>query len=74
MDYIKDVFLGQIHADNSKALNIASHLLDSWKSISDVEVLRDYQVGQAMGHVSFSLEGMIQIRQHIFLIGDMYID
>ena len=44
MDYIKDVFLGQIHSDNSKALDTASHELDSWKAISDVEVLRDYQV------------------------------
>ena len=43
MDYIKDVFLGQIHADNGDTLNEASLLLDSWKAVTDMEVLRDYK-------------------------------
>ena len=42
MDYIKDVFLGQIHADNSDTLNEASLLLDSWKAVTDLEALRDH--------------------------------
>ena len=35
MDYIKDVFLGQIRVDNGDALNSASVSLDSWKAITD---------------------------------------
>ena len=42
MDYIKDVFLGQIRTDNSDALNEASLLLDSWKALTDIDVLRDH--------------------------------
>ena len=44
MDYIKDVFLGQIHADNGDALNSASLSLDSWKAITDSDVLRELGV------------------------------
>ena len=44
MDYIKDVFLGQIHADNGDALNSASLSLDSWKAITDSDILRDLNV------------------------------
>ena len=43
MDYIKDVFLGQIHVDISNSLNSASQSLDAWKSVSDSEVLRSYR-------------------------------
>ena len=43
MDYIKDVFLGQIHVDISNSLNSASQSLDAWKSVSDSEVLRGYR-------------------------------
>ena len=42
MDYIKDVFLGQIRTDNSDALNEASLLLDSWKALTDIDVLREH--------------------------------
>ncbi len=85
MDYIKDVFLGQvrrrieaepimcalkvgtklslaisfyihsfvifsfqIHADNSDTLNEASVLLDSWKAITDMEVLRDHRANRPL--------------------------
>ena len=41
MDYIKGVFLGQIRADNSDILNEASMNLDSWKSVTDLEMLKD---------------------------------
>merc|ERR1719351_647019 len=41
MDYIKDVFLGQIHVDISNSWNCASQSLDAWKSVTDTEVLRD---------------------------------
>jgi hypothetical protein len=39
MDYIKDVFLGQIHVDISNSLNSASQSLDAWKSVTDTDVL-----------------------------------
>ena len=38
------MFLGQIHVDNGNALNAASHSLDSWKAITDQDVLRELQV------------------------------
>ena len=41
MDYIKDVFIGQIRADNSDVLNEASIALDSWKVVTDVDSLRE---------------------------------
>jgi len=44
MDYIKDVFLGQIHVDISNSLNSASQSLDAWKSVTDTDVLRQLQV------------------------------
>ena len=44
MDYIKDVFLGQIHVDISNSLNSASQSLDAWKSVTDSEVLRNLKV------------------------------
>ena len=43
MDYIKDVFLGQIHVDISNSLNSASQSLDAWKSVSDSEILRGFR-------------------------------
>ncbi len=43
MNYIKDVFLGQINTDNSDTLHEAWKLLDSWKAETDMEVLRDYK-------------------------------
>lgn len=48
MDYIKDVFLGQIHADHGDTLNEASLLLDSWKAITDLEVLRDHKANKPL--------------------------
>ncbi len=53
MDYIKDVFLGQIHADNGDALNQASLSLDAWKAITDPDILRDLSVQKPLLHVSF---------------------
>lgn len=41
MDYIKDVFLGQVRTDNSDCLNEASQLLDCWKTVSDIDALKD---------------------------------
>ena len=43
MDYIKEVFLAQINVDNGNALNQASLNLDSWKSETDIDLLRTYK-------------------------------
>jgi hypothetical protein len=51
-DYIKDVFLGQIHVDNGYALNEAQMQLDSWKTIIDVEVLREHGMAKPLLMVS----------------------
>ena len=48
MDYIKDVFLGQIHADSGDTLNEAQLLLDSWKALTDIEILRDYRANKPL--------------------------
>jgi len=48
MDYIKDVFLGQIHVDISNSLNSASQSLDAWKSVTDSEVLRNLKVSRPL--------------------------
>ena len=59
MDYIKDVFLGQIHADNGDALNSASLSLDSWKAITDSDVLRDLSVQKPL------LQSSVDIKKSI---------
>ena len=59
MDYIKDVFLGQIHADNGNALNSASLSLDSWKAITDSDVLRDLKVNRPLLHSTVSVKQSI---------------
>ncbi len=42
------LFSFQIHADNSDTLNEASVLLDSWKAITDMEVLRDHRANRPL--------------------------
>ena len=59
MDYIKDVFLGQIHVDNGDALNSASVSLDSWKAITDSDVLRDLGVQRPL------LQSSVDIKKSI---------
>ena len=59
MDYIKDVFLGQIHADNGDALNSASLSLDSWKAITDSDILRDLGVQRPL------LQSTVDIKKNI---------
>ena len=59
MDYIKDVFLGQIHADNGNALNSASLSLDSWKAITDSDVLRELKVSRPL------LQSTVSVKQSI---------
>ena len=83
MDYIKDVFLGQIHADNGDALNSASLslgknncinckicinfaipifyflILDSWKAISDSDLLRELGVQRPL------LQSTVDIKKSI---------
>ena len=48
MDYIKDVFLGQIHVDISNSLNSASQSLDAWKSVTDSDLLRELSVSRPL--------------------------
>lgn len=48
MEYIRDVFLGQINTDHSDTLNEASLLLDAWKAITDVEALRDHKASKPL--------------------------
>ena len=59
MDYIKDVFLGQIHMDNGDALNSASLSLDSWKAISDADLLRELGVQRPL------LQSTVDIKKSI---------
>ena len=59
MDYIKDVFLGQIHADNGNALNSASLSLDSWKAITDSDVLCGLKVNRPL------LQSTVSVKQSI---------
>lgn len=59
MDYIKDVFLGQIHADNGDTLNEASLLLDSWKALTDLEVLRDHKATRPLLQSAVLVRGAV---------------
>merc|ERR1712223_212153 len=59
MDYIKDVFLGQIRVDNGDALNSASVSLDSWKAITDSDILRDLGVQRPL------LQSSVDIKKSI---------
>lgn len=59
MDYIKDVFLGQIRVDNGNALNAASLSLDSWKAIVDPDVLRDLSVQKPLLHSTVGIKKSI---------------
>ena len=54
-----DVFLGQIHADNGDALNSASLSLDSWKAISDSDMLRELGVQRPL------LQSTVDIKKSI---------
>ena len=65
MDYIKDVFLGQIHVDISNSLNSASQSLDAWKSVSDTEVLRDLAVSRPL------LQSTVNVWKSISDLGEM---
>jgi len=55
MDYIKDVFLGQIHVDISNSLNSASQSLDAWKSVTDSDVLRELNVTRPLLYSTVSV-------------------
>ena len=65
MDYIKDVFLGQIHVDISNSLNSASQSLDAWKSVSDSDVLRDMAVTRPL------LQSTVNVWKSISDLGEM---
>ena len=58
MDYIKDVFLGQIRVDNGDAYS-ASVSLDSWKAITDSDILRDLGVQRPL------LQSSVDIKKSI---------
>ena len=65
MDYIKDVFLGQIHVDISNSLNSASQSLDAWKSVTDTDVLRDLSVSRPL------LQSTVNVWKSISDLGEM---
>ena len=65
MDYIKDVFLGQIHVDISNSLNSASQSLDAWKSVTDTEVLRDLSVSRPL------LQSTVNVWKSMAELGEM---
>ena len=65
MDYIKDVFLGQIHVDISNSLNSASQSLDAWKSVTDTDVLRDMSVSRPL------LQSTVNVWKSISDLGEM---
>ena len=65
MDYIKDVFLGQIHVDISNSLNSASQSLDAWKSVTDTEVLREMAVSRPL------LQSTVNVWKSISELGEM---
>ena len=65
MDYIKDVFLGQIHVDISNSLNSASQSLDAWKSVSDAGVLRELTVSRPL------LQSTVNVWKSISDLGEM---
>ena len=59
MDYIKDVFLGQIHVDISNSLNSASQSLDAWKAVVDSDTLRQLQVSRPLLASTVSVKASI---------------
>ena len=59
IDYIGQVFLGQIRADNGIALNTASLSLDSWKVITDSDLLRELRVKKPL------LESTVGVKKSI---------
>jgi exocyst complex component 4 len=59
MDYIKDVFLGQIHVDISNSLNSASQSLDAWKSVVDTDELRRLAVSRPLLASTVSVKASI---------------
>jgi len=59
MDYIKDVFLGQIHVDISNSLNSASQSLDAWKSVVDSDELRKLAVSRPLLASTVSVKASI---------------
>jgi len=65
MDYIKDVFLGQIHVDISNSLNSASQSLDAWKSVTDSEILRSLKVNRPL------LQSTVNVWKSIEELGEM---
>jgi exocyst complex component 4 len=66
MDYIKDVFLGQIRTDNSDALNEASHLLDSWKALNDIDVLREHGMKKPLLQSTAVIKKCIDV-MHVYM-------
>ncbi|XP_023334937.1 exocyst complex component 4 isoform X4 [Eurytemora carolleeae] len=67
MDYIKDVFLGQIHVDISNSLNSASQSLDAWKSVTDSEILRNLKVSRPL------LQSTVNVWKSIEDLGEMMV-
>lgn len=65
MDYIKDVFLGQIHVDISNSLNSASQSLDAWKSVTDTDVLRELSVSRPL------LQSTVSVWKSMAELGEM---
>ena len=74
MDYIKDVFLGQIHADNGDALNSASQKLDSWRAITDSDILRDLGVQKPLLQSTVDIKKAIDALNHYIKILPLYSD
>ena len=74
MDYIKDVFLGQIHADNGDALNSASQKLDSWRAITDSDILRDLTVQKPLLQSTVDIKKAIDDLSHYIKILPLYSD
>jgi len=67
MDYIKDVFLGQIHVDISKSLDSASQSLDAWKSVTDPDFLRTLQVSRPL------LASTVSVKESLDSLAEMMV-
>lgn len=67
MDYIKDVFLGQIHVDISNSLNSASQSLDAWKSVVDTDILRQLTVSRPL------LASTVSVKESVDNLAEMMV-
>ena len=72
MDYIKDVFLGQIHVDISNSLNSASRSLDAWKSVVDSDELRRLGVSRPLLASTVSVKASTDILAEMMVTLPLY--